>query len=342
MVTRLNGRDADVVVIGSSPLLLLAASHAARAGRRVLLIEERPTLGGAWACSKWDGHEGVELGSHYLYCTPRAYGYLASLGVRLAPMVPRPIAIRNGRRLPLWTSHKADRLAEAVRDRSAADIRHQLTRLLTYGSYLYPEAGAAGLISDLVANATIAGVTIRTGRRVVSVDADPGSVVCLLDDGSTASSAQLVAGESVRVESYAVDGTTHRPTHRATAKTHVIVRLLSTDCAPLTYVEVSGHDAIRRVSLAVRPSGLDTVWAVEVPARGTDVELVMDGLSRLGLLRPAAQLLGAKTVRYRGSFWPPEDRKALAAFGSTVTVLPTWICFGDSLVSWLRGSRTAF
>ena len=340
MVAGLNGGDADVVVIGSSPLLLLAAGRAARAGQRVLVVEERATLGGAWASMAWGGHEGVELGSHYLYCSPRAYGHLASLGVRLVPMKPGPIAIRAGRRLPLWTSHKVARLAEAVRDSSAGEIRRQLNRLVTYGRYLYPEAGAAGLISDLVEQATSAGVTISTGHRVLSIDAHPGGSVCTLDDGSVVDSTRLVTGESIRVDIMTLNGRVHRLARRSTGKTHVIVRFRSTDCTPLTYVEVSGHQVIRRVALAARPPGTETVWAVEVPAGETDVEMVRDGLLQLGLLRPEARLLDATVVRYQGSFWPPEEREvALRAVRPTLTVLPTWVCFGDSLVSWVRTGR---
>ena len=38
----------DVVIVGSGPISMMEAAHQARNGSTVLLLEEKPYLGGAW------------------------------------------------------------------------------------------------------------------------------------------------------------------------------------------------------------------------------------------------------------------------------------------------------
>jgi hypothetical protein len=58
--------DFDVVVVGSSPIPLLEALYHAHLGKRVLVLEEAATCGGAWKSIEICGIYPVDLGCHTL------------------------------------------------------------------------------------------------------------------------------------------------------------------------------------------------------------------------------------------------------------------------------------
>jgi squalene-associated FAD-dependent desaturase len=83
---------ADVVVIGAGVAGLAAATRLAEAGRRVVVIEESPRLGGrATAFEDRETGERVDNGQHVLFgCYRETYAWLDRIGARdLVPLQPR-------------------------------------------------------------------------------------------------------------------------------------------------------------------------------------------------------------------------------------------------------------
>ena len=84
--------NADVVVIGAGFAGLSAAVRLAAAGRRVVVVEEAPRLGGrATAFTDRETGERVDNGQHVLFgCYRETYAFLEQLGTAtLAPLQPR-------------------------------------------------------------------------------------------------------------------------------------------------------------------------------------------------------------------------------------------------------------
>src|SRR6186997_2750659 len=80
---------ADVVVIGAGFAGLSAAVELAAAGRRVVVVEEAPRLGGrATAFTDRETGERVDNGQHVLFgCYRETYAFLARIGTdQLAPL----------------------------------------------------------------------------------------------------------------------------------------------------------------------------------------------------------------------------------------------------------------
>jgi phytoene dehydrogenase-like protein len=80
---------ADVVVVGGGIAGLTAATFAARAGRRVVLVERSPELGGRGTSREQDGFT-FNLGPHAVYRSGPGQAVLRELGVALRGAAPAP------------------------------------------------------------------------------------------------------------------------------------------------------------------------------------------------------------------------------------------------------------
>jgi hypothetical protein len=325
----------DELVVGASPLLLLHASRQASRGRSVLLIDRSPEYGGAWSCGSWDALTNVELGSHYLYCDRPAYDVLSEAGVDLVPMKPVPYFWRR-RRLPIWRSHKVIPLRKALVQRMPGEFLKELKRSATYGRFYYPRTGAAGLVEALVANAAAACVMLRAGASCTAVEVDADEVRCEVN-GRTVRTARLVTGESFDLASLTVDGRPFPFEARIERRIHRLMRVSSDSCEPLTYVEVHKHPLLKRVSLAHRPAGSDTVLCVQ-PARQATVDECRNALAELRIVTSDCTVMASTITEYEQVNRPTAVNRRLHRRTRRVRILPTQNCLGDSLVWYLSGS----
>jgi hypothetical protein len=114
------------------------------------------------------------------------------------------------------------------------------------------------------------------------------------------------------------------------------MRIASTSCEPLTYVEVHKHPLLKRVSLAHRPAGPagpDTVLCVQ--ARDATVEECRAALVDLRIVAPDATVVASQITEYAQVNRPWEIIRRLHRRTRRIRILPTQNCLGDSLVWYL-------
>ena len=91
-------QKAEVIVIGGGLAGLMAATTAARAGRRTVVLERGEALGGRAQTQEWKGFK-LNLGAHALFKAGKAYTLLHELGLLPEGTEPNPRgrALREGR-----------------------------------------------------------------------------------------------------------------------------------------------------------------------------------------------------------------------------------------------------
>lgn len=109
MTALADGAHYDLVVIGSSPLLLLEALSRKREGKTVAIVEEADSLGGAWRVDTYTlGDEKIlhECACHLIEWQMGGYELLEKLsGYPFDVLKPQPVKIREAkRRVALYTS----------------------------------------------------------------------------------------------------------------------------------------------------------------------------------------------------------------------------------------------
>jgi squalene-associated FAD-dependent desaturase len=195
--------SADVVVIGAGFAGLSAAVRLAGAGRRVVVVEEAPRLGGrATAFVDRETGERVDNGQHVLFgCYRQTYTFLDRIGTRgLAPLQPSlsvTMADATGRRFtltcPAW--RPPWHLLAGVLRWNALSLGDRLTSL-RLGSVLTDvrRRGAAAVASRVSSRDTVSSWLAAHGqsRRLREWLWHPLAVAALNQDPAVASAAPFV------------------------------------------------------------------------------------------------------------------------------------------------------
>ena len=94
----------DIVIIGSSPLMLIESLYQAKLGKSVLVIEKQERIGGAWqSFEKINFSNHIEIGSHIWQKDKSVNEFLInSLGINVVEMSPQPVTIGFGFTFPYY------------------------------------------------------------------------------------------------------------------------------------------------------------------------------------------------------------------------------------------------
>lgn len=326
----------DLVVLGSSPLLLLVAARARHRGKRVLVLESGARAGGAWTTSSFAGFDQVEQGAHYIYGSSRTYRQFVDFGIPFTTMVPQPIAFIRGRRAPIALLQKHQRIVQSISERQYRELAFEVRRMLTYREYQYPAGGAAQLISEL--SRAIGADRIRLDAHVETVRIEESAQypVQIVTRNGTIHATEAITGQGLRSCQVVFRDKAWTVLSRPTKKLHVLLLLDATAADEVSYVQFSGHDLLRCLARVERPP-VDgyAIWAVQVASDASSrpadvlVEQVLAALAEIGLLRRA------ECVEYTISTFHGmrllADQEWTHAIRRWLRVLPSWACLGDSI-----------
>lgn len=271
----------DVVVIGSSPLLMLAAIQWRRAGKSVLLVEAADALGGAWRidrCAVGAQSFAHECACHLVEWYAGGYGLLQNLSsYPFVRLTPQPVKVWNSGRVENYLSRSSivrdyvlslrslvivllklgaaclgignssvgtrwRALAEAlVRIRFAS--RYRLPGLAQFGGLQGPERGFAEFVIHLHAQLERAGVDVARGRVLTLEEEEPTVVVC--DDGSRIRCGKTILGESAELRSSGAE----QGKNRTKGYHHVLISLPAAQVvARNSYVHFVDHAVFHRMT----------------------------------------------------------------------------------------------
>lgn len=274
---------ADVVILGTSPILLFEAVLLARMGRRVTMLDAGEGLGGAWQQINGFGEVGDVEGACHLLENYRGFAAFVQdeLGMPLEPFEPAPLVVHgeqvhryDARRLVL--SRMARILAKlpiAAAVRGVETLTFGIWRLPRLANYRfgknltelrrlarhplgsrrsrqhhYPIGGAPGMMRWFLDELAAHGGTVMS-RAVTGVEVGgQGTARIVFADGSALCADELVISESTGLERLRIDGVDHHLGTTVESYPHVLMEVRGTGARLCSYVHTPDDPDLVRVA----------------------------------------------------------------------------------------------
>jgi hypothetical protein len=329
----------DVVVVGSSPLLLIEALYLERQGKRVAILEGRDRLGGAWYTIPLFGLDGVEVGCHYVERAREGYAFLEDdLGVPLEPHSVKAVWFhdhpeREGGivKRALWWRLLSDDVWGVIKGidrRDPAKCLRALRRMLVSPAYRYPVGGARALVdrlADLVAESSI-DLRMETPVDGFEFESDGAPVRCLVEEREILTDRVVIGQHSVPW----LVGCDSPGASEPRFAMHALLRITGEKRVPFDYLEIHRNDVIQRIDdktpyalgrEAEDPTDLILcchLTGTRGMGESVDPDEIFDHLAVTGVLRRGALLMDAHVEVY------PHPELSDAVLPDSVTVFRTY------------------
>ncbi len=246
--------------------MLVEALRLHRLGHSVAIIDERPTLGGAWYTKDLDEWGNVEVGCHYIANNTETYTFLEDvLDLELEDMQPQPFIWMKG----IEVSHKGFqnlpnnylRIRSALRERTYTRLSKELITLgltladglrrevLNRQKYRYPVAGCGVILqrlAALVAEHKIP-VFLETEVNKIEINADKSGGICETNHDPI-HFRHLVINSSTKLPDLRLGDQPIDVAQNLRIVQHMTVHVAGNKLRPFTYVGMYGGGIVNRVS----------------------------------------------------------------------------------------------
>lgn len=334
----------DVVLLGTSPLMLSRAADYAHAGARVMLVDRCAYPGGSWTAQRVLGFDNVEIGVHLIENRPEVYDYLtAASGVEMVADcesrnagrlwgIPVPFALSR----VCLHSLAAAKAVMRGRPESAALMARSAVRSATRlgAPFAYPVKGCGRLVAGMVERVEASGGRLLLGTEVtaLTLDAEAGTVTLDLSGGHRLRARRAVISSRANAPVRSPDmPALHVDT---TVIMNVVLHFAGTWVRPTGYVELIGDPSLKRVrdvgAFAV-PALPEGEGLATIQLRGRDPEAaradaadVLSHLMRLRLVAQGARAIGIEWhIAYIATARAADLEHLSQAFGDLLEIIPS-------------------
>lgn len=259
----------DVIVIGSSPVLLIEALHLESQGYKVAIFEKKSHLGGAWSTKSLWGYDGIEVGCHLIGQSRMAYDFLRNLDINLQPTQIHCLQLPPQKDIQQQHSSWAkivqsmrlfvDKdglipnyihyLLEYLREKKIKSFLRQFIDIIIYRQpTMYPKYGCSEIIESLTTNLKRSSITILNNTTVDAIHLTENSakVKRYFEDKMYTSNC-VVTGQNVDIDIYINDlrvESRRQPIHTI----HVVIQIKGQKRKEFDYIQLFGTKMLHQVT----------------------------------------------------------------------------------------------
>lgn len=304
-----------VVVIGTSPPVLMRALSLAEAGHQVRILDRAAAIGGSWTTAAEVGLEAVECGVHLLENRSDFYAALEAVGIPLE-RDDQCFTLLQGRRLDMGRARvlfHALVAANALRRRQPDRFRRiarsaARSAVDTRVAFRYPAAGCRAINEGLLAQLAAAGITPELETEITGIAIDSATGVRCATSAGPVDAAHVVISSRAHAP-ITIDGAEHSTPKERNRVASLLLRGTDPTRPDLSYVELMRHPLFQRVRdvtpfcvpavgghefvlcAQLRPAGEETLLTA-----GADA--LLSKLAEQDLLSPRARLTASALCEY--------------------------------------------
>lgn len=244
----------DHIFIGSSPHHLLNAMALEAQGKRVLVIEEKDQVGGAWSTVTLDELGEVEIGCHIWDYSPAVYDFFEEfLEMKLETLSPHPNILYGKKRYRYERKNNILYFTSKLRNIKRGEISAAMKlRDKKYPftfkqyTYKYPKGGAREFIEKLQNKVNATSLHLQQRCICTGLVVNPEHIEVKTENGSyTCDEVQIASFSPVPIS---INGEETVPETSAFQFTHVHMLVEGIDTLDLSYTRLYRDPIIHRIS----------------------------------------------------------------------------------------------
>jgi hypothetical protein len=325
--------QAEDIIVGSSPLMLVHALYRAQKGHRVCVVDRTDNWGGSWQLAHLDTGDSVEIACHVIEVFPGIYDLLEkAAGVPFLVLDAQPIRVhRSGFTIPYFNrllmvasglrllvgygKVRLDALIKGAGDRNQlinfqtklrSYVRHQLGSFFASQKMRGPRDGYADFLEKLTEACRNAGVEFIV-MDVISLTREAGQWTLIGADGVTRSAQNVFLTTATNLRPLSEVKYQASPPQFAQRYAAVVLVDKSDIVTSHTYVAFWRDPQVARISRVDMPdadpsSDRFLVEFHSAPAAGEDelLPLIENKLAKAGILKTggAFSLVGAVSCEF--------------------------------------------
>lgn len=248
----------DKIYIGTSPVNIIDAVIEKKQGGKILLLDDKANIGGAWTTIDDDVLSEIEIGCHIWSFHLDSYKFLQEfLNLELSPLNPQPLILKKDRRIPYdWKMNAItikrifSNLKKAKFHNFKSDYYNPAFRFnLLPSKYLYPKNGATSLINSLKIKIEENDLEVRLKTKVNRIKIENSQASIFLENDEKIISKQLVITSLSDIREITFDDTSViLPDPRIVNYCHVHLIVNDIDGKPFSYIRWMDDEIIHRIS----------------------------------------------------------------------------------------------
>lgn len=339
----------DKAYIGTGPISVVDASLTDKSGSRVLMIDEKDQLGGAWVSINVGDFGHLEIGCHIWSYNKKAYDFLENFfDLNLIELTPQPFFIKGKTRLIYDHKNGITSLKKSLGYIKRFDFK-QLGSYLRHNpaarfplfpkKYLYPKGGARDLQNAIKEKISKSNITTAMETQITTLNKLDAEWELVSTEGKSYKTENITLTATSAVREINYKGQSIQLTHRHLNYTHFHVVVKGELLKPCSYIRVLDDPIIHRISdityqLETKVGEGYTVILIGV----FDAELsnlnegkddaiatryIVDYLIAKGFLAPDPLIEFAQKNKFETTYIAPEQIAVINALDDTIQVMAT-------------------
>lgn len=247
-----------VAYIGTGPISVIDAVFMQKKGEGVVLIDDKPNVGGAWIAIEVGEFGKLEIGCHIWSYNKKAYDFIQQFfELNLVRLNPQPyiskgnIKLTYDRKNIITTFKHTGKLMTKLQFGSITSNfrKNPAFRIpILPKPYLYPVGGARDLEKALIKKIEAEQLETRLNTRITEMVYTNNKWLLKMEDGDDLSSEKVIMTATSSVKKVRYNDSVLEINHRKLNYTHYHLIIDGAIEQPFSYVRVLNHDIIHRIS----------------------------------------------------------------------------------------------